>query len=62
MTQPRHKTFHRYISDTEGKHITDENGETIAWVAVRKPITVEKIEEVVNTGQIKNYLVKKEKE
>ena len=48
MSQPRHKTFYIDISDTEGKAIVDENGETIAWAAVKKPITVEDIEEIAS--------------
>ena len=41
MNQPRHKTFHVDAGLIEGGEITDENGEIIAWVAVRKPIGVE---------------------
>ena len=61
MIQPRHKTFYVDIIGTEGEEIVDESGETIGWSAVKRPITVEDIEEVVDTDQIKNYSAKKEK-
>ena len=51
MNQPKHKTFHRDVSDTEGKYITDESGETIAWVAVKKPISVEDFEVCEKCGR-----------
>ena len=41
INQPRHKTFYVDVVPIESKEITDENGEIIALVAVRKPIEVE---------------------
>ena len=51
MKQPRHKTFYIDVGPSEGKQIMDENGETIAWVAVKKPITVEDFEVCEKCGR-----------
>ena len=55
MNQPKHKTFYIDVSDTEGEAIVDESGETIAWVAVKKPISVEDLEVCEKCGrELKN--------